>query len=91
MFSLVLLSKSKFFTRAVIFSFLSHSCLFYVTLVALMLLMSHLCHTCFAHVALVPNVYRSCLTRVALVLHSYRTCIARVTLVSLVSGARVVK
>ena len=73
MFLLVSLSKSKFFTRVALVSFVQYSCRTRVVSVALV---SHSCQTC---VALVSPVSQSCRTRVAfvsLVSHSCRSCLA---------------
>ena len=75
MFSLMLLSKLKFFTH--------------VALVPFVALVLHLCRSCSTHVALVSQSCCSCLTCVALVsfvLHLCCTCVIYVALVLLVSG-----
>ena len=69
-FLLVLLSKSKFFTRVALLLHL------YCTRVALV---SHLYRTHVAHVSLVLHSFCSCCTRVEVVpfaLHSHRSCLA---------------
>ena len=83
MFLLVSLSKSKFFTRVALVSFVqrcvslaSHSCRWFSNRVALVL---HSCCSCLTLVALVLLVLHLCCIRVL-----------RVTLVLLVSGTRVV-
>ena len=70
MFLLMTLSKSKFFTRVALVSFVQHSCRSWSTRVALV---SHLCRSCFtriASVALVLHLCHSCRTRVPSVWHS---------------------
>ena len=66
MFLLVLLVKSKFFTRVTLLlhllALVQHSC---HTCIALMLLMSHLCCTRVVHVALASNSCRLRCTRIA--------------------------
>ena len=69
MFSLVLLSKSKFFTRIALVLLVQHSCCTCIALVqhscrtciALMLLMSHLCCTHVELVSFALHTHRSCL------------------------------
>ena len=70
MFLLVSLSKSKFFTRVALVSFVSHSCRSYSACVALVSLVSHSCRTRVVSVALVLHSCSSCRTRVAHVWHS---------------------
>ena len=67
MFLPVSLSKSKFFTRVALVSFVYHSCCICVALVSLV---SHSCRTRVASVALMLHSCRSCRTRVARVWHS---------------------
>ena len=55
MFSLVSLSKSKFFNRVALMLFVSHSCHICVIRVALVLQMCCLCHTRVVPVTLVLN------------------------------------
>ena len=69
------LSKSEFFIRAALVSFVQYSCRTRVALV------SHLCHTRIARVSLVSHSCRQFCTRVtfvSLVSHSCRTCLALV-------------
>ena len=84
MFLLGSLSKSKFFTRAALVSFVqhscstrvarvslaSHSCRWFSTRATLVSLVSHSCRTCVVSVTLVLHQYHSCRTRVAPVCHS---------------------
>ena len=81
MFSLLPLSKSKFFTCVAIVLFVSNLCRTRITPVALS---SHSCPTFVVHFLLMS---RWC----HLVLHSSRTGVVRVALMSLVSGTCVVK
>ena len=60
MFSLVLLSKSNFFTCVALMSFVQHSCRTRVVCVALVSLVSDSCHTRVVRVALVLLVSHSC-------------------------------
>ena len=53
MFLLLFLSKSKFFTRVALMSFVQHSCRIRVVSVALVSLVSHSCRSSVASVALV--------------------------------------
>ena len=70
MFLLVFLSKSKFFTRVTLMSFVQHQCRIRVVSVALVSLVSHSCRSSVASVALVLHSCYSCRTRVAHVWHS---------------------
>ena len=74
MFLPVSLSKSTFFTRVALVSFLQHSCR---TRVARVALVSHFCSTRVVHVSLVSHLCHQCCARVAfvsLVSHSCRLC-----------------
>ena len=71
MFSLVLLSKSKFFTRAALVSYMQHLCR---TCVVNVVLMSHSCCTRVARASLVLHSCHSCCTRVAFVLLVSHSC-----------------
>ena len=72
MFLFVSLSKSKFFTRVTLVSFVQHSCCTRVVHVALVSHLCCLCLTCVSSVALVLYSCCSCRTRVARVWHSCR-------------------
>ena len=65
MFLLVSLSKSKFFTRVTLTSFVQHSCLTRVVRVALVLPLCCTCVTRVSLVSLVSHSCRSCHTHVA--------------------------
>ena len=76
MFSLVSLSKSKFFTLVAIVSFVSHSSHFFhffhtfFTLFTLAFFVSHWCRSCHNVVALVLLLSHSCCLYLALVLQN---------------------
>ena len=78
MFSLVSLSKSKFFTRVTLVSFVQHLCR---TRVVHVELVQHLCRSrvnCVTLVSLVSHSYRSRVVLVAFLSHSCRLCRTRV-------------
>ena len=78
MFLFASLSKSTFFTRAALVSFVQHSCSSCLTCITLVSLVQHSCCTCVALGSLVSHSCRNCVISVTLVLHQHHSCHTRV-------------